>query len=197
MQQSEVLGDLDWRSVMMFPSALGVTARERPERFRLEAMTEVTLRLAGVFFIVGAIMLQALLPDNASAQLVSSSRSLSLISVALGLIIFAYGTRGFRHQMRLNIMQRTLELTRININDQGRVSRTISIDDIESFYVVRPTTPKGNAKLYVRTQTSGTPFFVIGGQQDEIERLHQEMCSSIAVAQKMGAQAPAPDLVKA
>ncbi|SLN63532.1 hypothetical protein ROA7450_03329 [Roseovarius albus] len=177
---------------MMFPSALGVTARERPERFRLEAITEVVLRLAGVLLIVGAIMVQALLPDNATEQMVTSSRFLSLASVAVGLFIFAYGTRGFRHQLRLNIVQRTLELTRININDQGRISRTINIDDIESFYIVRPKVPNGVAKLYVRTQASGTPFFAIGGQLDEIERLHQEMCSSIAVAQKMGGMPPDP-----
>lgn len=171
---------------MMFPSALGVTARERPERFRLEAFTEVTLRLAGVFFIVGAIVLQAFLPSTASDQMIRSSQMFSLIAIAVGLFVFAYGTRGFRHQLRLNIMHRTLELTRININDQGRVSRTISIDEIKSFYIVRPTTPKENAKLFVRTKTSNAPFFVIGGQQDEIERLHKEMCSAIAVAGKMG-----------
>lgn len=192
MQQTEGLNDLDWESVMMFPSALGVTARERPERFRLEAATEVVLRLAGILFIVGAIIVQALLPDNATEQMVTNSRFLSLASVAVGLFVFAYGTRGFRHQLRLNIVQRTLELTRININDQGRVSRTIKIDEIESFYVVRPKNPKANAKLFVRTRTSGAPFFAISGQQDEIERLHQEMCSSIAVAQKMGGTPPDP-----
>jgi len=113
----------------MRPTAAGLTAGEKFDRFKLEAMTEVVLRVAGILMVMGSILLWFLLPlDEATGRVVTHSALASFMAAA-GLGVFAYGTRGFRRQLSLDIEKGTLSLTKININDQARMSRTIDLGD--------------------------------------------------------------------
>ena len=44
-----------WRTVTLNATSAGMTAGEKLDRFKIEAMTEVALRLAGVLMIAGVL----------------------------------------------------------------------------------------------------------------------------------------------
>ena len=133
----------EWRTVSMRPTSVGLTARERFERFRIEAMTEIALRVVGILMVVGSIMLWFLVPmEDTTGRIASHSAVASMLAVT-GLGVFFYGTRGFRRQLNLNVNEGTLSLTKININEQARVSRLIKIGEIDSVFLRRPATPGG------------------------------------------------------
>ena len=75
--------------------------------------------------------------------------------------------------------QGTLALTKINVNDQGRVVRKIPLRDIESLFLRRPAGRGGYASLYVRLIGSDTPILALTGDTAELEVIHQHLCKTI------------------
>jgi len=177
------------RTVSLKSSASGLTARERFERFKLEAMTEVVLRLAGGLMVLASVMLWFLLPFDKGPEQIMSYSALASICAAGGLVVFAYGTRGFRRQLKLDTRDGTLSLTKININEQARVARLIDLEDIESVFLRRPQARGGFATLYVRVKGSSSPAIGLSGAMDELEQVHRELCDIIRAT--AGSQGPA------
>lgn len=167
------------RTVSIKSSASGLTARERFERFKLEAMTEVVLRLAGGLMVLASVMLWFLLPVGKGTEQIMSYSALASICAAGGLVVFAYGTRGFRRQLILDTREGTLSLTKININEQARVARLIELEDIESVFLRRPQARNGFATLYVRVKGSSSPAIGLSGAMHELEKVHRELCDII------------------
>ena len=175
-----------WRTVTMRPTASGLTAGERFDRFKFEAMTEVVLRVAGILMVMGSILLWFLLPlDEATGRVVTHS-ALASFMAAGGLGVFAYGTRGFRRQLNLDIDQGTLSLTKININEQARMSRTIDLGEIESVFLRRPEMRDGLATLLVRVHGSSAPAIALSGSMTEIETVHRQLCDVIRLSKEGG-----------
>ncbi|MFN3211254.1 MAG: hypothetical protein ACE369_20115 [Roseovarius sp.] len=160
-------------------SLTGLTVRERFERFKVEAMSELVLRLAGGLMVAGSTLLWLVLPLGAGADQIVSHSLLATLFTATGLVVYAYGTRGFRRQLSLDAKRGTLSLTKINMNDQGRVVRSIRLNEIESLFLRRPAGRAGFASLYVRVAGQDSPLLALTGSTAELERIHEDLCDVI------------------
>lgn len=179
MGQREHIYEGDWSTVTLMRTPMGLTARERSNRFRLEAMSELVLRLAGGLAVAASTMLWLVLPMESGNDQALPHGMLAAICTATGLAVYAYGTRGFRRQMALDAKRGTLALTKINMNNRGRVVRSIDLGEIESLFLRRPSTPMGLASLCVRVAGHNTPLVALTGAQDELEKTHRHLCDIV------------------
>lgn len=179
MEHRDIIYGQDWDTVTMTRTPLGLTARERSERFRLEAMSELALRLTGGLMVAASTILWLVLPVRTVDGQTLSHGFLAACCTAIGLALYAYGTRGFRRQLSLDAKRGTLALTKININDRGRVVRSIGLDRIESLFLRRPATPASHASLYVRVAGQNTPLLALTGDRTELERIHRHLCDIV------------------
>lgn len=171
-------------SVEMTPTALGLVAGETRDRFRLEALTEIVLRCAGILMVAGSILMWFLLPLDAATGRIASFGATASIMAAAGLVVFAFGTRGFRRQLTLDLERGTLSLTKINIRDQVRVARDIDLGRIDSVFLRRPQQSDGVATLLVRVAGSRAPAIALTGTTEEVERVHRELCQVMQMAKQ-------------
>lgn len=167
------------KTISQTSNALGMTARERSERFRLEALAELALRLVGGLMVAGSTMLWLVLPLEEGSARLASHGSVAALFTAAGLFVYAFGTRGFRRQLALDARRKTLTLTKININGQGRIMRSIAPDRIESLFLRRPAPGAAYATLCVRLNDSDTPLVALAGDTGELEKLHRQLCDMI------------------
>ncbi|WP_397544642.1 hypothetical protein [Roseovarius salis] len=175
----------NWHSVSLTSNALGLTARERFERFRMEAISELVLRLAGGLMVAASTMLWLILPLDQKSDQIMSHGLLAALFTASGLVVYAFGTRGFRRQISLDAKNKILTLTKINVNEQGRVMRNIEIDRVESLFLRRPAARMAHAALYVRVTDHDAPLLALTGDTAELECIHRELCDII---QRSGAR---------
>ena len=181
----------DWDTIDMRATKGGLVAGERFERFYLEAVTEMALRIAGILMVMGSIMMWFFLPVDPSTGRLASFGALASLMAAGGLGIFAYGTRGFRRQLSLDVGEGKLKLTKINMHEQARVCREINLGTIESVFLRRPASPGGLATLLVRVAGTSSPAIALTGTTAEIEEVHAELC---AVLKLGGKDDPKPSL---
>lgn len=171
---------VELQSIATQTAPLRLTAIERFERFKLEPMTELVLRVAGILAIAASILVMILQPFTTSAgQVVLSNAMLAAMCAATGLLLYAYGTRGFRREFRLDTAAKTLTLTKVNIRGRSRMGRIIDIDDIESIFARRPGKSGEMAVLQIRLADHPAPIAVISGQFEDLRALHVEMCAMI------------------
>lgn len=170
-------GRVDWRSVNLRPTSQGLVAGERFERFKVEAITEMALRVVGILMIMASILLWFLLPVDPSTGRLASFGAFASFLAAGGLGVFAYGTRGFRRELTLDMSAGQLKLTKINMHGQARVARDIDLGKIESVFLRRPANAGGLATLLVRVIGNPAPAIALSGTTDEIERVHAELCA--------------------
>lgn len=168
-----------WSTLSLVTTAVGLTAREQGVRFKREVMTEITLRLAGGLMVAGSMLLWLFLPIGAGSDEIMAHSILAMLFTAAGLVVYAYGTRGFRHQLSLDVVTGTMALTKVNINHQGRVVRNIDLDDIESLYLRRPHTRGAMAALFIRLHSNPTPIPALTGEMSELELIHADLCEII------------------
>lgn len=167
----------EWRTVSLRATANGLTAGERFERFKLEAVTEMVLRVAGILLVMSSMLMWFLLPADPTTGRLASFGAVASLLAAGGLALFAYGTRGFCRRMTLDLASGSLQLTKINMHGQARVSREFKLNRIESVFLRRPTTSSGLASLHVRVMGNEAPTLALSGSTDEIERIHAELCA--------------------
>lgn len=173
-----IAGD-NWQSIVAQAAPLRLTAAERYERFKLEAMTEIALRVVGILAVAISLYVVFFEPFASVAGETRSNSILAAIFAATGLVVYAYGTRGFRREFKLDTSKKTLILTKINVRGRSRVSRTVDIDDIESIFARRPANAGDLTLLQIRVVNGSTPIAVLGGQFEELKALHHEMCGLI------------------
>jgi hypothetical protein len=179
MGQHKVDEGYQWSSVTLLQTPMGLIVREKFERFKLEAMSELVLRLTGGLMVAGSMLLWLVLPMEQATEQMISHGLLAAMCTAIGLIVYAYGTRGFRRQVALDTKLGSLTLTKININHQSRVSRTIQVDKIDSLFLRRPSGRPGFASLFVRVGGSKTPQLALTGETAELELVHQKLCELV------------------
>ena len=179
MAKTDTTYEGEWNTISFTTTALGLTARERFERFKIEAMSELVLRLAGGLMVAASTMLWLVLPMGSGTEQLVSHSLLAVLFTATGLIVYAYGTRGFRRQLSLDAKKGTLAVTKINMNEQGRMVRTIDLDDIESLFLRRPTTRSGHSSLCVRVNGHDAPITALTGATTELELIHRDLCDII------------------
>ncbi|MEO0370982.1 MAG: hypothetical protein AAF231_05950 [Pseudomonadota bacterium] len=155
---------------------MGLIARERLERFKLEAFSELALRLLGGLLVATSTLLWVVLPMGLADGQAVPHAMLAAIFTAVGLAVYAYGSRGFRRQMSLDGKNRVLSLTKINVNDQTRVARKIDIDAIDSVFLRRSTRHSNFATLLVRVSGKPTPLVALTGHKAELEKVHRVLC---------------------
>ncbi len=163
----------------LLQTEMGLTVSERFERFKLEAMSELALRLMGGLMVAGSMLLWLILPMESSTDQMLSHGLLAAIFTATGLVVYAYGTRGFRRQMSLDAKRRTLSLTKVNIHNQSRVAHNIDVSAIESVFLRRPSNGPGFASLYVRVAGNSSPQLALTGETRELEIVHRAVCDIV------------------
>ncbi|MEL7013539.1 MAG: hypothetical protein AAFO72_09685 [Pseudomonadota bacterium] len=176
--------DMQWSSVTMHQSDLGLTASEKLERFKFEAASELVLRLVGGLLVALSTLLWVILPMGLAGDQLASHAMLAAIFTAVGLGVYAYGSRGFRRQLSFDGSRRVLSLTKININQQNRLERTFDFDVIESFYLRRSTKRSGFASLLVRVSGNPNPILALTGEQSELELIHRALCNLVQSTDK-------------
>ncbi|MCZ7676640.1 MAG: hypothetical protein M5U35_13320 [Roseovarius sp.] len=191
MGNRENVYEREWDTISLTRTPLGLTARERFERFRMEAVSEMALRLTGGLMVAASTVLWLVLPEQSERGQFLSHGLLAAICSAVGLAVYAYGTRGFRRQLALDAKRGTLALTKINMNDRGRVMRTIGLDEIDSLFLRRPAAPLMQASLYVRVAGHHTPLLALTGDRADLEQIHRHLCD---IVQDRGAR---PDFLAA
>ena len=181
-------GETQLSSYSFSPTKGGFVAKERLERFRAEAFTEIALRSVGiiltvgpVFFLVAMISMTGVLPE-ASALIASA------MSSVVGLLIYAYGSRGFRRQMSLDTHDGQVSVTKINLNGNTRIDYRIDKNDIQSIYVQRPGSDRDTARLCLRVKGRNWPVVLISGGVHEVRLLHRVFCDTIATKQNSRCQ---------
>lgn len=180
--------ETQFSSYNFLPIDGGFVAKERLDRFRAEALTEIALRSVGiiltvgpVFFLVAILTMIGVLPE---ATVLIASGMCSVV----GLLIYAYGSRGFRRQMSLNTHKGQVSVTKINLNGNTRIDHRIDKKDIQSIYVQRPRLEGDIAKLCLRVKGRNWPVTLITGGLHEVRLLHRVFCDTIAPKQKVQRQ---------
>lgn len=171
--------DANWRSVSLFQTDMGLVARERFERFKIEAASELVLRLVGGLLVACSTLLWVILPMGLAGEQLVEHATLAAIFTAVGLGVYAYGTRGFRRQLSFDGKKRVLSVTKINVNDQIRVARKINVDEIDSVFLRRSTKRTGFSALLVRVSGHATPIVALTGETDELEQVHRTLCDLV------------------
>ena len=143
--------------------------------------------------VMTSILMWFLLPVDVETGRIASFSATASIMAAAGLGVFAFGTRGFRRQVTLDIDRGTLALTKINIRDQVRVAREIELGQIESVFLRRPEKINGVATLLVRVSGTQSPTIALTGTTTEVERVHRELANVMQSAKK-NASAVRPSL---
>lgn len=133
--------------------------------------------------VAGSILLWLVLPFAAGTDQIVSHGLLATLFTATGLIVYAYGTRGFRRQLSVDSKRGTLALTKINMNEQGRVVRSIRLGEIESLFLRRPAARAGFASLFIRVTGQQNPVLALTGSTEELEQLHEDLCDIIQTSQ--------------
>lgn len=186
-------GGSDMQSVEMKPTANGLVAGETRERYRNEALTELVLRGAGIAMVAGSLLMWFMLPVDVETGRIATLGGTASMMAAVGLGVFAFGTRGFRRQMTVDIDRGTLALTKINIRDQMRVAREIDLGKIESVFLRRPEKVDGVATLLVRVAGAQAPAIALTGTTAEVERVHRQL-SHVMQQARQDRSAPSPSL---
>ena len=176
--------DIEWSSVTMHQSDMGLSASEKLERFKFEAISELVLRLVGGLLVALSTLLWVILPMGLAGDQLVSHAMLAAIFTAVGLGVYAYGSRGFRRQLSFDGNRRVLSLTKININQQNRLARSFDFDAIESVYLRRSTKASGFASLLVRVSGNPNAILALTGEQAELELVHRALCELVQCADK-------------
>lgn len=178
------LGDVPWHSLSLRSTGTGLVAGERFERFKLEAVTELLLRVVGILMVCASVFMWLLLPVGADSSLLAVYSISASFLAAGGLGVFTYGTRGFRREMTLELHTETLKLAKLNMHGQSRVARTIDLNTIESVFVKRPVLPGGLATLIVRVTGKPDPVIALSGEIHDVETVHQQLCAVMHIPEK-------------
>ncbi|MEM6482501.1 MAG: hypothetical protein AAF922_08705 [Pseudomonadota bacterium] len=178
----EKADSIEMGSVELKSTAKGLVAGETSARFRAEVLSGRVLRLAGITMISGSIVMWFILPVDAETGRIASFGALASIMAALGLGVFAFGTRGIRRQMTLDIDRGTLALTKVNIRDQVRAAQEIDLGEIESVFLRRPEKTDGVATLLVRVAGAQFPTIALTGHTTEVERVHSQLSQVMHLA---------------
>ena len=112
----------------------------------------------------------------------------SAMSSVVGLLIYAYGSRGFRRQMSLDTHDGQVSVTKINLNGNTRIDYRIDKNDIQSIYVQRPGSDRDTARLCLRVKGRNWPVVLISGGVHEVRLLHRVFCDTIATKQNSRCQ---------
>lgn len=173
-------GESQFSSYTYSPIAGGFIAKERLDRFKAEAVTEIVLRSVGFLLTVGPIMF--LVATLSVTRVLPAPHVLIALAMcsAMGLLIYAYGSRGFRRQMTLDARKGQVSVTKINVNGNGRVETWFDLNDIKSIYVQRPEWKGGIATLCLRAKGRTLPVTLISGGLHEVRLLHRIFCETIA-----------------
>ncbi|MEM6375280.1 MAG: hypothetical protein AAF686_03515, partial [Pseudomonadota bacterium] len=174
----------DLTSVELKPTAEGLVIGEAASRYRNEALTEHVSRIAGILMIAGSILMWFILPVEPESGRLAGLGAFASIMAAVGLGVFAFGTRGFRRQMTLDMDRGTLALTKINIRDQVRVAQEIDLGRIESVFLRRPEKNHGIATLLVRVAGAQAPAIALTGTTAEVERVQRELSQVMQLAKQ-------------
>ncbi|MFY0692939.1 MAG: hypothetical protein JXR14_13585 [Paracoccaceae bacterium] len=180
-----------WQSLVSFPSALGYSVSEHPDRFKREAAVELLIRCIAILIVFGAYF-QWFLPSLIMRGDPTVTKALlSIVFAGTGLGLYVIGSRGFLNEITLNLTKREIRIGKLNGQGRNRIARHIPLDRVESIFVKRPSERQAPATLYLRLVGKPRAIAILRGHQNEIEQLHMRLCHDIQFAtQKKAAIRP-------
>jgi hypothetical protein len=161
------------------PIAGGFVALERIERFKAEVIAELALRSIGIILAVSPVFFLAAVLTTTGVMPAPNITVMSALCSASGLVLYAYGSRGFRRQMRLDTRNGFVSVANINVNGNARVEYRVDQRDIKSIYVQRSESQGDTAKLCLRVKGRYAPITLITGGSDEVRVLHRVFCETV------------------
>lgn len=171
-----------WHSVRMSQTINGYTVSETPDRFAHEALTELVCRSVGIVLVIAAYA-QLLLPSPILLGDPAMTKALLLIAFsATGLGVYAFATRGFRKQLKVDLTARRLSVSKLNGHGSTRISIEVPFGDVESLYVQRPDERGGQAILFARKSGIPSTVCLLRGRENEIAALHGRLCRELRFA---------------
>lgn len=178
MNHSDQLGRVPWHSLSLQNKGDGLIAGEKFERFKLEAVTELLLRVVGILMVCASIFMCVILPIHAGSQVLAVYSLTAACLAAGGLCVFTYGTRGFRRQVTLDLEAGELRLAKLNMHNQTRISRAVRFSDVNALFVERPSIPGGQAKLKLAVEGMKMHLIALSGETRDIEMVHSQLTSA-------------------
>lgn len=177
-----------WRSLSETAEHSGYRMREKSDRFSAETIAEAALVATGAVAILAAYLLWFLPVGGGITKSFASA-----LSIGLGLGLFAFGTRGFRRELRLDKGAGVLHLARLNGWNHARVRRTIALGRIESLFVQRSGERGAPAELRLRIKGMPGSIALLRGSRGDLETLHRRLTRDIRLVLAPSAR-PAGDI---
>ncbi|MDU8926326.1 hypothetical protein RXV86_02915 [Alisedimentitalea sp. MJ-SS2] len=165
-------------------------AREAKGGQAVPRAMELVFTFAGVLAIFDGLVIAYFAISPGSAQLMGGSIMPAAGLVALGLAFYAFGSRGFCRQVKVDLKENKIAFGRVNSNNVGRIKTEFSLDEIESLYVKRSEDEAGKAGLMLRKSGRHAPYVLLEGAAAELAPLHEGICDMIGRSAKVQVKRP-------
>ncbi|OSQ42933.1 hypothetical protein [Marivita geojedonensis] len=142
-------------------------------------VTELALCLVGVLALMCGTLLIWFSFQPLTISLVADPLWSGASLIAVGLGLYAYGTRGFNRQVIINLSRRTAQFGRVNSSGSRRINRTVPFEEIKSLYVQKSSDKAGSASLMMRVGNRSEPYCVLTGRDDQLRELHGQICRAL------------------
>ena len=165
-------------SIVISDTATGYAVQQNSKRFDFDACLELVLRFSGLAMLVvagGQWFLPMALPGS---EAVPAKLGFSVVLAITGFVFSWLGARGLKTQMQVDVSDRRIRLVYVNGRGNTRPQKTLTMRDIESFYVKRTKNPLEPATLYLRLRGGGQQRVAVGSE-DELSALHERMCGEL------------------
>ena len=181
-----------WDSLDVIQSPDSLVLRERKGQSRSRLVAEAVLSFVGAVMIIGAY-LHMLLPQALPGITEMASPLLfSAGLVAIGLGLYAFGTRGHVPEFGLDRTTGDIWFCKRNSNGTARLTAHFAQATVKSMYVSRGLNASQDAALCLRLVGKDTPIQLLRGRQQEIESAHRilgDALQAIKVAAEMNKRA--------
>ncbi len=156
-----------------------ITFREIERGYALSKVFEYCFMFLGLISMLGGLMIGYLSPLPFHVWMFNGSMVSGGVLIASGLVLYAFGTRGFRRQLIVDTDRREVEFGRVNSNDNCRIATTFSFDQIESIFVKKASDAMGNTGLMLRVRGHNTPIMLLAGEEADLRGMHETICTLI------------------
>jgi hypothetical protein len=150
--------------------------QERLKSRHPRQIAEASLCFIAAFLIFCAYF-QILFPlINLGAGGFSMPLVFSVSAIAIGLGLYAFGTRGYLPELGVDKRSRRIWICKLNSKGRTRMKRWYSKEDTKSLFVLRPTDGSPDAALFLRLKGNALPIRLVRGQLDDVEAAHRKLC---------------------
>jgi hypothetical protein len=165
-----------WASLDVTDTMDSFVLQERQKNDRARVLAEAALCFVAALLIFCAY-LQILFPHQFfGAAFVSVPMAFSISAIAIGLALYAFGTRGYVPELGVDKKRKEIWICKLNSKGRTRMKTRYSEQDIKSVIVKRPTDGAREATLFLRLKSTPEPIRLVHGDLGDIEAVHRVLC---------------------